>query len=146
MSRARRFRIRHLQMLHPDRVVDAEGFASLPLLDPIYPPASTSALEPGAQGRGFLRWRLPVLPEWQDEVRLYATRIQILATRCAPSIVRNSSGGYHAGRRGLGRGSLTTNFWRAVALALLRPYAHRADGQRRRGWLRARIIAALPMR
>ena len=27
----------HLQMVHPDRVVDAKGFASLPLIDPVYP-------------------------------------------------------------------------------------------------------------
>src|ERR1700722_16302958 len=27
----------HLQMVHPDRVVDEAGFASLPLIDPVYP-------------------------------------------------------------------------------------------------------------
>jgi len=27
----------HLQMVHPDHVVDAEGFKHLPLLDPVYP-------------------------------------------------------------------------------------------------------------
>ena len=27
----------HLQMVHPDRVVDEAGFANLPLIDPVYP-------------------------------------------------------------------------------------------------------------
>ena len=27
----------HLQMVHPDRVVDEAGFAKLPLIDPVYP-------------------------------------------------------------------------------------------------------------
>jgi ATP-dependent DNA helicase RecG len=27
----------HLQMLHPDRVVDEQGFLKLPLIDPVYP-------------------------------------------------------------------------------------------------------------
>src|SRR5580658_10716515 len=27
----------HLQMIHPDRVVDEKGFAKLPLIDPVYP-------------------------------------------------------------------------------------------------------------
>ena len=34
----------HLQMLHPERVVDAKGFASLPLIDPVYP--MTEGLHP----------------------------------------------------------------------------------------------------
>src|SRR6202167_2545201 len=56
----------HLQMLHPDRVVDAAGFASLPLIDPVYP--LTEGLHPN-QVRKALDLaldRLPALPEWQD--------------------------------------------------------------------------------
>ena len=56
----------HLQMVHPDRVVDEEGLLKLPLLDPVYPlteglhPTQVhKAIESGLQ-------RLPKLPEWQD--------------------------------------------------------------------------------
>ena len=56
----------HLQMLHPDRVVDEAGLAKLPPIDPVYPltegvhhnslhKAIDAALE-----------RVPDLPEWQD--------------------------------------------------------------------------------
>src|ERR1035437_9619789 len=56
-----------LQMVHPDRVVDEQGFASLPLVEPVYP--LTEGLAPGNVRRameGALA-RLPELPEWQDE-------------------------------------------------------------------------------
>ncbi|HEY2534972.1 MAG TPA: ATP-dependent DNA helicase RecG [Xanthobacteraceae bacterium] len=56
----------HLQMRHPDRVVDAAGFAKLPLIDPVYP--LTEGLHPNQLHKaieGALD-RLPDLPEWQD--------------------------------------------------------------------------------
>ena len=56
----------HLQMVHPDRVVDAEGFKHLPLLDPVYP--LTEGLHPNQLRKaidGALE-RLPALTEWQD--------------------------------------------------------------------------------
>ncbi|MFZ3360155.1 MAG: ATP-dependent DNA helicase RecG, partial [Xanthobacteraceae bacterium] len=56
----------HLQMVHPDRVVDAKGFAQLPLIDPVYP--LTEGLHPNQVGKAIeaALGRLPVLPEWQD--------------------------------------------------------------------------------
>src|SRR5580658_9453052 len=56
----------HLQMVHPDRVVDAAGFEKLPLIDPVYP--LTEGLHPN-QVRKALDLaldRLPDLAEWQD--------------------------------------------------------------------------------
>ena len=56
----------HLQMVHPDRVVDAEGFARLPLIDPVYP--LTEGLHPNQVRKAIdaALERLPALPEWQD--------------------------------------------------------------------------------
>src|SRR3984885_11078773 len=56
----------HLQMLHPDRVVNSKGFANLPLLDPVYP--LTEGLHPNQVRKAvdLALERLPVLPEWQD--------------------------------------------------------------------------------
>src|SRR5690348_1509584 len=56
----------HLQMVHPDRVVDEAGFKNLPLLDPVYP--LTEGLHPNQLRKaidGALE-RLPSLAEWQD--------------------------------------------------------------------------------
>src|SRR5271168_4897665 len=60
----------HLQMLHPDRVVDAENFARLPLIDPIYP--LTEGLHPNQLRKALdlALARVPSLPEWQDETWL----------------------------------------------------------------------------
>src|SRR5579863_2691228 len=60
----------HLQMVHPDRVVDAEGFANLPLIDPVYP--LTEGLHPNQLRKAIdlALERLPRLPEWQDDAWL----------------------------------------------------------------------------
>ncbi|WP_375464155.1 ATP-dependent DNA helicase RecG [uncultured Methylobacterium sp.] len=54
------------QMVHPSRVVDAEGLAALPAVEPIY--GATEGLTSRAIGKLALAAleRLPVLPEWQD--------------------------------------------------------------------------------
>src|SRR6202050_5301226 len=57
----------HLQMVHPDRVVDESGFASLPLIDPVYP--LTEGLHPNQVRKAVdaALNRVPKsLPEWQD--------------------------------------------------------------------------------
>ena len=53
-------------MVHPDRVVDAEGFAKLPLIDPVYP--LTEGLHPNQLRKALdvALHRIPDLPEWQD--------------------------------------------------------------------------------
>ena len=54
----------HLQMVHPDRVVDAEGLAQMPLVEPVY--GLTEGLAPRALAKiiGAALARLPKLPDW----------------------------------------------------------------------------------
>ena len=79
----------HLQMIHPDRVVDAEGFARLPLLDPIYP--LTEGLHQNQLHKAITLalTRLPKLPEWQDPAWLkqsaYPSFADALTTLHQPS-------------------------------------------------------------
>lgn len=53
-----------LQIVHPDRVVDEEGFAKLSGIDPVYP--LTEGLAIGSLRRAIAQalQKLPVLPEW----------------------------------------------------------------------------------
>jgi ATP-dependent DNA helicase RecG len=53
-----------LQIVHPDRVVDADGFARLPQIDAVYP--LTEGLAVGAIRRAMTQAlaKLPDLPEW----------------------------------------------------------------------------------
>lgn len=53
-----------LQIVHPDRVVDEEGFAKLPQIDSVYP--LTEGLAIGSLRRAVAQalTKLPALPEW----------------------------------------------------------------------------------
>ncbi len=55
-----------LQMVHPDRVMDADGLRDMPLIEPVYP--LTEGLFPRVLGRAIeaALERLPRLPEWLD--------------------------------------------------------------------------------
>ena len=57
----------HLQMVHPDRVMDAEELARMPAVEPVY--GLTEGLYPrtvAKAAQGALA-RLPRLPEWIDD-------------------------------------------------------------------------------
>jgi ATP-dependent DNA helicase RecG len=60
----------HLQMVHPDRVVDEAGFAKLPLVEPVYPLTEGVALGNVRRAVDQALEKLPELPEWQDEAWL----------------------------------------------------------------------------
>jgi ATP-dependent DNA helicase RecG len=56
-----------LQMVHPDRVVDEAGFATLPLVEPVYPLTEGLSLNQLRKAADGALAMLPDLPEWQDE-------------------------------------------------------------------------------
>jgi ATP-dependent DNA helicase RecG len=136
----------HLQMLHPDRVVDAGGFASLPLLDPIYP--LTEGLGPNQvrKAMDLALARLPVLPEWQDEAWLsrnaYPDFSDALRTVHRPEQPEDITPEGAAWSR-LAYDELLAS---QLALVLLRVHmrTRAGRGSAAEGRLRARIIAALP--
>ncbi len=59
----------HRQMVHPDRIVDAEGLATMPLVEPVY--GLTEGLAPRALAKiiGAALTRLPKLPDWLAHTR-----------------------------------------------------------------------------
>ena len=59
----------HRQMVHPDRVVDADGLATMPLVEPVY--GLTEGLAPRALAKMIAgaRARLPELPDWLADSR-----------------------------------------------------------------------------
>ena len=63
------------QMVHPSRIVDAEGLAALPSVEPVY--GATEGLTSRAIGKLAVAAleRLPVLPEWQDPAWLRQNRL-----------------------------------------------------------------------
>jgi ATP-dependent DNA helicase RecG len=136
----------HLQMLHPDRVVDAAGFAKLPLIDPVYP--LTEGLHPN-QLRKALELaldRVPDLPEWQDSAWLkrnafpsFAEALRSIHRPATPSDLEPQSAAWSR----LAYDELLAG---QLALALLRGHMRKRAGRgsAAEGLLRARIVATLP--
>jgi len=136
----------HLQMVHPDRVVDAKGLASLPLIDPVYP--LTEGLHP-IQLRKALDvalHRIPDLPEWQDEAWLkrqafpsFAAALRSVHHPAEPAALEPQSAAWSR----LAYDELLAG---QLALALLRGHMRKRAGRgsSAEGRLRAKIVAALP--
>ena len=136
----------HLQMVHPDRVVDAAGLASLPLLDPVYP--LTEGLGPNQLRKAIdsALERLPALPEWQDAAFLaknrfpaFADALRAIHRPAAPDDIKPDSAPWSR----LAYDELLAN---QLALALLRAHMRTRAGRgtAAEGRLRARIVKALP--
>ena len=136
----------NLQMVHPDRVVDADGFAKLPLLDPVYP--LTEGLHPNQVRKAvdLALDRLPALPEWQDQAWL--TRNAFPSFADALGRVHRPQTPEDIAPEGAAWSRLAYDELLAsqVALALLRAHlrVRAGRGSAAEGRTRARIIAALP--
>src|SRR5512135_2437738 len=135
-----------LQMVHPDRVVDEKGFATLPLVEPVY--ALTEGLALGNVRRamdGALA-RLPELPEWQDETWVARERFPAFAAALRdlhrPAEPHDIAPETPAWTR-LAYDELLAG---QLALALVRAHMRRQAGRgsASEGRLRARILKALP--
>ncbi len=135
-----------LQMVHPDRVVDEQGFANLPLVEPTYPLTEGLALGNVRRAIDSALARLPELPEWQDEAWL--SREQLLAFSAAlrslhrpaqPSDVLPESPAWT-------RLAFDELLAGQLALALVRARMRRQPGRGSagEGLLRARVLQALP--
>ena len=137
-----------LQMVHPDRVVDAKDFAALPLVEPSYP--LTDGLTT-AQVRKAIEAalpRVPKLPEWQDEPWLAQQRwppfpqaLQELHRPREPEDVRPE-------RPAWSRLAYDELLASQLALGLVRANMRRPAGRRivGDGRLREKIVHALPYR
>jgi ATP-dependent DNA helicase RecG len=137
-----------LQMVHPDRVVDANGLATLPLVEPVYP--LTEGLTQGNVQRAIEAGlsRIPRLPEWQDEAWLtrsrfpaFADALRQLHRPAEPSDPDPSNAAWSR----LAYDELLAG---QLALALMRANMRRPAGLSHvgDGRLRAKIISALPYR
>ena len=136
----------HLQMLHPDRVVDEQGLAKLPLIDPVYP--LTEGLHPNQVHKAIdtALQRLPDLLEWQDAAWLkrngfpdFAAALRRIHRPADPVDLDPESAAWSR----LAYDELLAG---QLALALLRGRmrARPGRGTAAEGQLRARIIKALP--
>jgi ATP-dependent DNA helicase RecG len=136
----------HLQMVHPDRVVDAAGFAKLPLIDPVYP--LTEGLHPNQLHKAIelALHRVPDLPEWQDSAWIkrnafpsFAAALRSVHRPVTPADLEPQSAAWSR----LAYDELLAG---QLALALLRGHMRKRAGRgtAAEGRVRAKIVAALP--
>ncbi len=137
----------HLQMIHPDRVVDKAAFAKLPLIDPVYP--LTEGLHPNQVRRAIEAAldRVPkTLPEWQDvewiarnNFASFAEALRRVHRPQTPDDIKPESAAWSR----LAYDELLAG---QLALALLRAHQRTRAGRgtAAEGRLRARIVASLP--
>ena len=135
-----------LQMVHPDRVVDEQGFANLPLVEPVYPLTEGLALGNVRRAMDGALARLPDLPEWQDEAWIarerfpaFAAALRHLHRPAEPHDIAPESAAWTR----LAYDELLAG---QLALALVRAHMRRQAGRgsASEGRLRARIMKALP--
>ncbi|WP_395685331.1 ATP-dependent DNA helicase RecG [Aestuariivirga sp.] len=134
------------QIAHPDYIVSAEEFQSLPLIEPVYP------LTEGLSGKILVKTirqaleKLPELPEWQDAAFRqrnawpgFCEALRSLHNPAEPAAIGPAA----PARRRLAYDELLAN---QLALSLVRISMKRAAGRQLSGTgsLRARIIGALP--
>jgi ATP-dependent DNA helicase RecG len=136
----------HLQMVHPDRVVDEAGLASLPPIDPVYP--LSEGLHPNQLRKALDRAleRLPALPEWQDAAWLsrngyqsFAAALHSVHRPATPQDIEPNAAAWS-------RLAFDELLASQLALALLRAHmrSRAGRGSAAEGRLRARVTAALP--
>jgi ATP-dependent DNA helicase RecG len=68
-----------LQMVHPDRVVDEAGLATLPLVEPVYPLTEGLGLGHVRKAVDAALHKVLQLPEWQDEAWVARERLPAFA-------------------------------------------------------------------
>ncbi len=135
-----------LQMVHPDRVVDEAGLASLPLVEPVYPLTEGLSLNQVRKAIDGALARVPDLPEWQDPAWLqregsptFADALRTLHRPSDPADIRPDS-------RAWLRLAYDELLAGQLALALVRAHIRRPAGRAAPGTgaLRKRLIDALP--
>jgi len=135
-----------LQMVHPDRVVDEQGFANLPLVEPTYPLTEGLALGNVRRAMESALARLPDLPEWQDEAWLsrerlpaFSAGLRSLHHPAEPGDVLPTSAAWT-------RLAFDELLAGQLALVLLRAHMRRLPGRGSagEGRLLARVLKALP--
>lgn len=136
----------HRQIVHPDRVLDAEGLAKMAPVEPIY--GATEGLSPRLLGKAIeaALTKIPVLPEWHEKSSLplpalpgFAEALRSIHQPQNPEEISAES----LARLRLALDELLAN---QLALVLIRARMRRPTGRRNQGdgRISEKILKALP--
>lgn len=132
------------QMVHPARILDEKGLASLPAVEPVYGQTEGLTSRLIAKFTGTALDRLPVLPEWQDPAFMrrhdyppFADALRAVHRPDSPAIFGEAAG-RHPARRRLAYDEILSS---QLALALVRSRMKRLPGRTNAG--DGRLVEAL---
>jgi ATP-dependent DNA helicase RecG len=140
------------QMVHPDRVLDAKGFGTLPDVEPIYGLTEGLGMRIVGKTVAAALERMPHLPEWQDAAWHtrnrwpdFAEALRTLHIPASPDDLKPEALAESPARCRLAYDELLAT---QLALALVRASSKRAAGRINvgNGELVARVEAALPFK
>ena len=119
-----------LQMTHPDRVVDAAGFAAMALVEPVYP--ATEGLSQNMLRRAVTAAlnKLPTLPEWLDPAYLARAGWPDFAGALAKLHRPSDPADVALDGKGWSRLAYDEMLASQLALALVRAHLRRPGGRR----------------
>ena len=135
-----------LQITHPDRVIDEEGFAKLSGIDPVYPLTQGLAIGALRKAVGLALTKLPELPEWISPEVLRRCSFPSLSEALHRVHVPNEMTDILPEGPFWSRLAFDELLAGQLALALVRAQVRRPAGDRNAGdgHLRHKIIDALP--
>ncbi|MCR4282894.1 MAG: ATP-dependent DNA helicase RecG [Bauldia sp.] len=133
-------------MVHPDHIVAEEDFASLPLIEAVYP--MTEGLSPKTLARALKQAiaDVPPLPEWLDPALLHQRQWPPFGEALAVAHAPQSAADLEPTTPAISRLAYDELLASQLALSLMREHQRRSTGKARKGdgRLRASLIAALP--
>jgi ATP-dependent DNA helicase RecG len=136
----------HRQIVHPDRVLDSEGFARMAPVEPVYPSTEGLVQKTLARAIDAALAKIPALPEWQNRTTLnipvfpsFAAALREVHHPNTPESIAPEA----PARLRLAFDELLAS---QLALALMRAKIRRAPGHASKGdgRIRQKIAAALP--
>jgi ATP-dependent DNA helicase RecG len=133
-------------MVHPDYIVEEDGFASLPLIEPIYPMTAGLARKTLARALDGALALIPDLPEWLDGPLKAERRWPGFAEALRHAHHPQSDADLAATTPHIARLAYDELLASQLALALMRRHQRKSAGKARRGdgRLREKIVTSLP--
>ena len=133
-------------MVHPDYIVGEDDFASLPLVEPVYPMTAGLSRKTFAKAVNDALGKLPKLPEWLDARLKTERQWDSLAAALTRAHHPESQAEFEADTPHIARLAYDELLASQLALSLMREHQRKSTGKARQGdgRIRAKLIAALP--
>jgi ATP-dependent DNA helicase RecG len=133
-------------MVHPDYIVGEEDFATLPLIEPVYPMTAGLSRKTLAKAIADALAHLPELPEWLDGALVAERAWPAFAAALVRAHRPENPAEFEADMPHIARLAYEELLASQLALSLMREHQRRSTGKARQGdgRIRRKLLAALP--